>query len=139
MAVCAGAQITLRAEAAQAYPRECCGILVGHAAAITAALPARNLHPAPEAHFEIDPQALVDAHRAARAGGPEVIGYYHSHPTGPAEPSATDRALAAGDGRVWAIIGHAGNHEGDITFWRDEPTGFVPLAYTTLSSCAAPG
>ena len=113
----------LRDEAARAHPRECCGILLGERNRITAAVQARNVHPTPATHFEIDPQALIDAHRAARAGGPEVVGYYHSHPNGIAEPSMTDRAMAAGDGRVWAII--AG---GQIAFWRDEPGGFVPLA-----------
>lgn len=87
-------------------------------------MPAANVHPDPLGHFEIDPQALVDAHRAARAGGPDLIGYYHSHPTGIAEPSATDRAQASGDGRVWAIVGG-----GDVTFWRDDEHGFVKLSY----------
>ena len=74
--------------------------------------------------FEIDPQALVDAHRAARSGAPEVLGYYHSHPTGPAAPSTTDRATSSGDGKVWAIVGEDG-----VTFWRDEEAGFAPLPY----------
>ena len=52
------------------------------------------------------------------------VGYYHSHPTGPAEPSATDRAQASGDGRVWAIVGEDG-----VTFWRDDERGFAPLSY----------
>lgn len=112
-----------------ALPTEACGLLLGRDGRIEAALPARNIHPDPHRHFEIDPQALVDAHRAARRGGPAVLGYYHSHPTGPAKPSVTDRALAAGDAMVWAII--AG---GKITFWRDRPGGFAPLGYTTALS-----
>jgi proteasome lid subunit RPN8/RPN11 len=106
------------------FPREACGILLGRGNRIEQVVPTRNVHPAPHSHFEIDPQALVDAHRAARNGGPEVLGYYHSHPAGPAEPSATDRAMATGDGRVWAIVG-----AGDVTFWRDDRHGFVPLSY----------
>ena len=109
----------LRHEAEKAAPNECCGLLLGREGVIAAARPVRNVHRAPRTHFEIDPQALIDAHRAARQGGPEVIGYYHSHPHGPARPSATDRAMAHGDGRVWAIIGG-----GEITFWRDEVDGF---------------
>jgi len=109
-----------------AAPHECCGLLLGRAGEpdqVDEARPAANVHPAPATHFEIDPQALIDAHRAARAGGPAVLGYYHSHPSGPAAPSATDRALAAGDGRVWGIVA-----QGEVTFWRDEPHGFDPLA-----------
>ena len=123
----------MRAAAAAAHPQEACGILLGTANRITAALETRNVHPTPETHFAIDPQALIDAHRAARAGGPQVLGYFHSHPHGPAEPSATDRACAAGDGRVWAIIasGIAGD---DVRFWRDDDRGF-----TALSLCRADG
>lgn len=115
----------LRAEAAAAHPRECCGILLGQGAQITAIASARNVHPAPRTHFEIDPQALIDAHRAARAGGPQVLGYYHSHPEGPAHLSATDRDEAAHDGAIWALV----TGEGDVTFWRDDESGFTALPY----------
>lgn len=114
-------------EAARAFPEEACGLLLGHDARIEQVWPARNVHPTPETHFEIDPLALIDAHRAARKGGPEVLGYYHSHPFGPAEPSITDQALATGDGRVWAIAG-----AGDVTFWRDDERGFVRLSYVDV-------
>ena len=114
-------------EAAAAHPRECCGILLGEQGRITAFQPSANVHLRPETHFEIDPQALIDAHRAARQGGPQVVGYYHSHPNGLARPSATDGAQAAHDGSVWAIV--AG---GAVTFWRDCPTGFEPLSYTPV-------
>lgn len=112
------------AEARAANPHECCGILLGEGGRIHSAYPTCNVHPKPETHFEIDPQALVDAHRAARTGGPQVIGYYHSHPVGDPHPSATDRAMASGDGRIWAIIGQDG-----IAFWRDAADAFQALPY----------
>jgi len=114
----------LLAESKRAFPEEGCGLLLGAEGRIEHVQPARNIHPTPETHFEIDPQALVDALRSARRGGPEVLGYYHSHPSGPAEPSATDRAMASGDGRIWAIV--AGD---DVTFWRDDRDGFAKLSY----------
>lgn len=121
-AVTSGAKATLLAEAARAYPDEACGLLLGKGRVIDAALPVRNVHPDPGRHFELDPAALIAAHRAARSGGPEVLGYYHSHPTGLAEPSATDRAMASGDGRIWAIVA-----AGAIGWWRDAPDGFEAL------------
>jgi proteasome lid subunit RPN8/RPN11 len=114
----------LLAEAAAAHPLEACGLLLGEGGAVRVIRRCANVHPHPERHFEIDPRALIDAHRAARAGGPQVVGYYHSHPAGPPAPSATDRAHATGDGRVWAIVG-----EGRVGWWRDEIAGFVPLSY----------
>jgi len=125
MRISASAFDTLLSEAARAGPEECCGILLGYGHRVARVAPAANVHADPRGYFEIDPQALVHAHRAARASGPEVVGYYHSHPTGIAAPSDTDRALASGDGRVWAIVG-----DGDVTFWRDDEDGFVKLSYT---------
>jgi proteasome lid subunit RPN8/RPN11 len=123
----------MRAHAAAALPHEACGILLGGGARVTDARAAANVHPSPDTHFEVDPQALIDAHRAARAGGLSVIGYYHSHPHGPAEPSATDRASASGDGAVWAII--APNDPGaDVKFWRDGEAGFTALPFTMAGS-----
>jgi proteasome lid subunit RPN8/RPN11 len=116
----------MRAAARAAHPCEACGILLGEGARITDALAAPNVHPTPHTHFEIDPQTLIDAHRSARSGGAQVIGYYHSHPQGPAAPSATDRACAAGDGKVWAILGASDA----VTFWRDGEQGFAALPFS---------
>lgn len=117
---------TILAEAARAHPAEACGLLLG-APVIEQAVPAANVHPVPLTHFEIDPVALIAAHKAERAGGPALAGYWHSHPKGPPEPSATDRAMAGRDGRVWAISG-----QGRVCFWRDGPDGFESLS-TTLA------
>ena len=105
---------TLLARADETAPAECCGLLLGRGGRIDRAVHAANIAADPLRHFEIDPAALIAAHRAARAGGPELIGYYHSHPQGHPLPSATDCAHASGDGRVWAIV--AG---GKVGFWRD--------------------
>ncbi len=95
----------LRDEARNAYPEECCGVLLGnaggmgsrHGPVISAIVPAANRHAAPCTHFTIDPQILFDTQRAARSGGPPLLGYYHSHPDGRAAPSATDQRMAHGD------------------------------------------
>lgn len=120
----------LIAAARAANPHEACGILLGEGEQITAAHPARNIHPSPATHFEIDPKALIDAHRAARtAGALQVLGYYHSHPAGAPVPSATDRAQAARDGRIWAII--AGD---EVRLWRDCEEGFAALSFSLIES-----
>lgn len=120
----------LVAAARAAHPLEVCGVLLGKGNRITAAVPAENVHPSPHTHFEIDPAALIAAHRAARTPGAcQVIGYYHSHPHGPPAPSPTDQAMAAGDGRVWAIIAQDGTG-----FWRDGDGGFTPLSFALCES-----
>ncbi|MBS0481950.1 MAG: M67 family metallopeptidase [Proteobacteria bacterium] len=120
--VTSGALATLLAEATRAFPRECCGLLLGQGGRIETACPAANVHADPLHHFEIDPAALIAAHRDARAGRAQVMGYYHSHPNGRAGPSPADRAAASGDGRIWAIVARD-----DVTFWRDGRNGFEPL------------
>lgn len=119
----------IHTHAAAAHPEEACGLLLGEGQRILEACAATNVAADKTRHFEIDPQALIDAHRAERGGGPKLIGYYHSHPSGPPEPSATDNASAAGDGKVWAIAAR-----GEVRFWRDGPTGFEPLSYTPVEA-----
>lgn len=126
-----GLEAALLAEAARAHPEECCGLLLGDEGAggsIAAILPAANVAPDPKRHFEIDPAALIAAARHARQGGPAVLGYYHSHPSGNPAPSRSDRAMAAHDGRIWAIV--AG---GRLKFWRDGARSFEVLGFVLSS------
>jgi proteasome lid subunit RPN8/RPN11 len=99
-----------------AYPRECCGLLVGRddgagALIVTRMIESPNL--APEGRkdrFEVDPQIRFDVMREldayARQGYAKhrIIGHYHSHPDHPAQPSATDLSMAFEPDLVWLII-----------------------------------
>lgn len=131
MVVDAKATQALLTHAAQAHPHECCGLLLGEGETITHVQPTANIHPEPETYFEIDPAALIAAHKAERAGGPQVIGYYHSHPSGDPVPSSTDRAQAAHDGKVWAIVA-GGPENPQVRFFRDGEERFEPLSYERL-------
>lgn len=94
----------LLAAAAASPDVEICGLLFGTPARIVDALACRNVAPDPRTAFEVDPAALIAAHRAARGGGPAIVGCYHSHPNGAPLPSPRDAAAAAPDGSVWVII-----------------------------------
>lgn len=83
---------------------EVCGLLLGSEGVIEASRVAANVAPDPSRHFELDPAVLLATYREARRGGMRVIGHYHSHPSGVAEPSATDAACAAPDGSLWLIV-----------------------------------
>jgi proteasome lid subunit RPN8/RPN11 len=89
-------------------PIEACGLLVGidEPAGLRVAeiLPAPNVEAAPD-RFEIDPHLLFATHRRLRAEPDlRLLGHYHSHPGGPARPSATDRARAYEAGAVWLVV-----------------------------------
>ena len=94
----------IMAEAGADPAIEVCGLLLGDGLRVDRVVACRNGADDPTTGFEIDPQALIAAHKAARGGGPAVIGHYHSHPSGKAEPSARD-AAAARSGQVWVIVG----------------------------------
>lgn len=127
LVVTSGVLATVLKEATRTAPQEACGLLLGDAV-IREARPAANVAADPLTRFEIDPAALIAAHRAARQGGPGLLGYYHSHPNGHPRPSATDCEHAGGDGSVWAIAA-----AGEVTFWRDTPGGFERLSYRVVA------
>lgn len=94
------------------YPKECCGLIVGKVANetidVTEIYPSPNLTSRdPEKSFEVDPKLRFDLMRAAqtRDDGTDIIGHYHSHPDGPAEPSATDLSMAYEPRMIWLICG----------------------------------
>ena len=101
----------IRAKALAAFPRECCGLLEGvrqegnfH---VTALHPARNVCPAPH-RFEMDARDQFLAQKGARQRGRSIIGCYHSHPGGPAQPSSADRDGAGEEEFLWLIAGSDG-------------------------------
>ena len=84
--------------------------------------------------FLIDPREQLLAQRWARQRGVQVLGSVHSHPTSPAEPSATDLALAVAPTLMLIRSGLAG------TGPAGEPSGpLVGLgAWWLLGDGAAP-
>jgi proteasome lid subunit RPN8/RPN11 len=61
-----------------------------------------------------------------------VIGHWHSHPNGRAEPSARDAARALDNGQIWLIL--AG---GRATAWQARSIGAGPARFepVTLELC----
>ncbi len=118
---------------AVASPREeVCGLLFGSPQCIDAAQRCRNVAESPADSFEIDPAALLAAHKAARGGARAIVGCYHSHPGGIAEPSLRDAAAAAADDSLWLIVG-----SGEARLWRArrDGAGFDPVEIET-AGCA---
>lgn len=123
------------AAAARSPTMEVCGLLFGDDAFIAAAIPCRNVAADPTHAFEVDPAALLAVHKAMRAGGPRLIGHYHSHPGGLPQPSPRDAAAANG-GEYWLIIGG-----GQARLWRATAVGvwlerFVHVPVHPSAPCA---
>jgi proteasome lid subunit RPN8/RPN11 len=121
----------IRRHAGQAYPQECCGLLLGEplggdtvaqGARVTAVIAAANRHPEPRHGYDVDPRALLGGHRRAREEGREVVGYYHSHPDAPARLTGRDRAAALPFAR-YLIVAVAAGEPGEARCWRSHPRG----------------
>ena len=101
-------KVQILEEARRAFPGECCGLVegswleAGDEFRIAALYPARNLADASD-RFELAPEDHFQAFKAARANHRALIGCYHSHPNGRAEPSATDKAGAGEENFLWLI------------------------------------
>ncbi len=120
----------IRAHAAQDYPHECCGFLVGKAdgdaVTVTRTVPAANTRAdSPRNRFEIDPGELVKTDRAARAEGLSVVGFYHSHPDAAAMPSEFDREHAW-PGYCYVIVSVQQGRSAEMRSWllRDDRAKF---------------
>ncbi len=141
----------LRRLAAEAYPEECCGLLVGRgpdavtgAWRVTRILPTINRAADRRRHFEVDPATHIALLRSLREqtapGGDRLLGPYHSHPDAPAEPSEQDRLQAFDPDAIWLILGTAATGAGEVRAWRALVedavcTGFSPM---TLKSPGPP-
>ena len=84
-----------------ARPHEACGLLVGSRSAAGVRIEAvRSLENReanrPELAFRIAPEDWVREEQSVRLQGQEVVGIWHSHPTGPAVPSARDLRVDLG-------------------------------------------
>jgi proteasome lid subunit RPN8/RPN11 len=79
----------------RAYPEEGCGALIGResegAREVTRVVGFENrAGERRRQRYTIAPEQFLDADRRARAAALEVLGFFHSHPDAPAEPSAFD-------------------------------------------------
>lgn len=111
----------IRAQAVAAGSDECCGILVGARCGPDAAV--RETHAAPNVagvstcNYLLDPQTHLRVQRQCRERNLDIIGFYHSHSSGSAEPSARDVELAWPE-HVYLIMAGAGTAAENVQAWR---------------------
>jgi proteasome lid subunit RPN8/RPN11 len=75
-------------------PLEACGLLAGKNDRVENVIPVRNQAQSP-VRFVMDPYEQLEAFEWIESHGLDLLGIYHSHPTGPETVSPTDIAEAA--------------------------------------------
>lgn len=90
-------------EARRSLPNECCGLLGGRGRHAERLFPATNELASPTA-FEIPVRGLFSTFRDLRTANLELVGIYHSHPTGDNLPSVRDRDRAYYPEEAYVII-----------------------------------
>jgi proteasome lid subunit RPN8/RPN11 len=77
------------------YPNECCGAMLGRTEngkkIVTSSVPLVNSFAGAQGeHYELRPEELLEADKAARAQNLDLLGIFHSHPDCDAYFSETD-------------------------------------------------
>src|SRR5215471_14452748 len=92
----------IRQHGVETFPHECCGALLGKDSAfeetangvreVIELFPLVNRRDdSPRNRFAVTAEDVLEAEKAARKYGLDVVGWYHSHPDHPARPSQFDR------------------------------------------------
>ena len=112
-----GVDEAIRAHGRETYPHECCGALVGCEGHATAAVALPNTtEEGPRRRFLVRPSDYRLAEQQARDLGGELLGFYHSHPDHPAQPSQYDLDHAWPN-FAYVIVAVAAGRAGDMTVW----------------------
>ena len=83
--------VAIRRHGEATYPHECCGALVGRDGRVTSTVPLPNTtEEGPRRRFLVRPADYREAERRTAELGAELLGFYHSHPDHPAQPSQYD-------------------------------------------------
>lgn len=106
-------------------PREICGVLMGTCSGGTArvreVLAVPNIAANPEQAYRLDDRRLAQIVGGLASSSLEIVGFYHSHPSGEPIPSQTDVRLAAYPDIPYIIMGLKGG-EAAAAAWRITPT-----------------
>jgi proteasome lid subunit RPN8/RPN11 len=123
----------------ETFPHECCGALLGKDPAfaegegdspreVLELFPLVNRRDdSPRNRFAVTAEDVLDAEKAARQRGLDVIGWYHSHPDHPARPSQFDREHAW-PWYSYIIVSVMSGKPAEMTSWRlnDDRQDYTP-------------
>jgi proteasome lid subunit RPN8/RPN11 len=115
------AEILAHAEAGA--PHEVVGLVWADAQGVQMVEQLRNTHADPERYYNTDPAEILSAYRRMEAAGGLPVAFYHSHPSGRADPSETDMQGAMNAGLHYliaypeAIVDEAQRKPGYVRQW----------------------
>jgi proteasome lid subunit RPN8/RPN11 len=137
LSLSAGMARRLLAHARRELPNESCALLGGDSAIgrVRTAYPARNVLASPY-RYEVDPRDLVRIVHAIERRGDDLVAIFHSHPAGPAVPSATDVREARF--RVPHLLASPFGDDGALRAWRIGSDGAVEIHLTIGEPAATP-
>lgn len=121
----------IRTHAASTYPEECCGVLLGELGGGVRVVETVSVDNTSEAHRErrylIDAPTLFRITKDADRRGLDVVGFYHSHPDHPAQPSQTDLEQATFPAYVYVIQSVVAGAADELTAWTlaDDRSRFI--------------
>ncbi len=109
--------------ATEGAPEEVCGVLGGEFGAdwsrVRSAYRATNVADEPRRRYRIDPEESLELFERIEDRDEAIVGFYHSHPRGPAEPSPVDREAAAWPDRSYLLVSLEPDAEVSSWRWRD--------------------
>lgn len=96
------------AHSREEFPKEACGILAGFKderseEVMERVYPCENVYKTPEAGYLINPIEELEIFESLEGEEIDVIGFYHSHPSGPFTPSGIDACRANSPGYIHVI------------------------------------
>lgn len=121
----------IQGEASAHAPEEVCGVLVGRREGddivVERIEAARNAHGTPRVAYLVEPADLLRVLLLAEdEWGMEVVGFYHSHPDGPAGMSVLDAALASWPDAAYLLVWLRPTAGVGCWTWRDASGRFEP-------------
>ncbi len=124
----------VRAHGEADYPYECCGLLIGgfgveSTKTVLETVPISNAREESEKRnrFLITPEELLKGEKVAREKKMDILGFYHSHPDHPADPSQFDLDHAW-PMYSYIIVSVNQGRSGDLRSWelREDRSSFDP-------------
>ena len=117
----------IRAHGRETFPHECCGAMLGKDGVVREAYALPNTtEEGPRRRFLVRPDDYRVAEKRAREAGLDLLGFYHSHPDHPAQPSQYDLDHAW-PSFSYVIVSVMGGEDRLLTSWRlqDDRSAFV--------------